>query len=131
MSSLTTADLSALATLVDFARGPGYVLDFSDREFSQFFGRELGINIDDPIFATRRTSKGKRLRTFLEQTDNATARRTLEALWSARTALLENMSQSDPVGASDERYQALIGRLGGASNIKARPSPPPTPVTIT
>lgn len=65
MSSLTTADLSTVAALVNFVRSPGYVLDFSDREFSKFFGRELGINIDDPMFAVGGASKGKRLRSFL------------------------------------------------------------------
>ncbi len=34
--------------LVDFVRGPGFVLDFSDTSFSDFFVSELKINIDDP-----------------------------------------------------------------------------------
>lgn len=126
MSSLTTADLSTVAALVDFVRGPGYVLDFSDREFSQFFGREFNINIDDPVYAVAGRSKGKRLRTFLEETDNATARRTLEALWSARSAFLAVTNQDDPVGTANQRYQTLIERVGGAG-VKT-PTAPPLPI---
>lgn len=37
MSSLKEFDLRAVAELVDFLRGSGYVLDFSDRTYSQFF----------------------------------------------------------------------------------------------
>ena len=38
-----------IENLVDFIRGPGFVLDFSDRSFADFFASELKINIDDPI----------------------------------------------------------------------------------
>lgn len=122
MSSLTTADLSTIATLVDFVRGPGYVLHFSDRDFSQFFGREIGVDIDDPIYVVAGKSKGKRLRTFLELTDNSTAKRTLTALWSARVAFLADTGQADPVGNSEERFRTVVGRLGSAPKAKSPPT---------
>lgn len=125
MSSLTTAELSTVSTLVDFERGPGYVLNFSDREFSQFFGREFGINIDDPIYATSGTSKGKRLRTFLEKVDNATAAQTLTALWSARAALLADTGKADPVGASEELFRTIMQRVGDIPKVDS--SKPPAP----
>lgn len=128
MSSLTTIDLSTLATLVDFVRGPGYVLNFSDREFAQFFGSEIGVNIDDPVYAVSGTSKGKRLRMFLEKTDNATARRTLEALWAARLSFLADTGQKDPVAAAQERYQTLIGRVGSVPGGKAAAVQPSLPI---
>jgi hypothetical protein len=31
--------------------GSGYVLNFSDRTFSQFFAEELNCDIDDPLYA--------------------------------------------------------------------------------
>ena len=114
VSSLRTAELATLATLVDFARGPGYVLNFSDREFSQFFGRELGVNIDDPKYSLEGGSKGKRLRTFLGATDDATAARTLKALWSAREELLLSTGQPDPVAQAQVRYSKLLNRLIGS-----------------
>ena len=116
-----------MSALVDFARGPGYVLEFSDREFSQFFGRELGINIDDPIYAVGGTSKGKRLRTFLEKTDNATAVKTLRALWEARVSILDRTGK-DPVGGAEERYRALLARLGSKAGTKPSSPAPSLPV---
>ncbi|MEO3431863.1 hypothetical protein [Inquilinus sp. CAU 1745] len=47
--------------LVDFIRGRGYVLDFSDSSFAAFFASELDIDIDDPAYARQGGSKGKRL----------------------------------------------------------------------
>ena len=44
--------------LVDFIRGRGYVLDFSDSTFSDFFTSELDVDIDDPIYAEHGGSKG-------------------------------------------------------------------------
>jgi hypothetical protein len=48
--------------LVDFVRGPGFVLEFSDTSFGNFFASELKVNIDDPKYAVNGGSKGKRLR---------------------------------------------------------------------
>jgi hypothetical protein len=128
MSSLTTADLSTVATLVDFVRGPGYVLQFSDREFTQFFVREIGADIDDSRYASSGGSKGKRLRRFLELTDNATAARSLEAIWTARILLLADRAQADPVAAAEERDRTLLGRLGSPFAATMPPPPPPVPV---
>jgi hypothetical protein len=44
----------------------GYVLDFSDRTFAEFFRSELTININDRKYFQGGTSKAKRLRTFLQ-----------------------------------------------------------------
>ena len=48
-----------------FDMGGGYVLDFSNRTFSEFFNEELGVNIDDPRYDAEGTSKAKRLRYYL------------------------------------------------------------------
>jgi hypothetical protein len=53
------------------------VLDFSDPSFSEFFASELKVNIDDPKYAVNGGSKGKRLRYFLQTSDDATAVRAL------------------------------------------------------
>jgi hypothetical protein len=74
--------------LVDFVRGPGFVLDFSDTNFSDFFVSELKINIDDPKYAANGGSKGKRLRLFLQTCDDTTVVRALEALWEHRSEYL-------------------------------------------
>ncbi len=48
-----------------FEMGGGYVLNFSDRTFAQFFAEEINIDIDDRRYAQQGTSKAKRLRFFL------------------------------------------------------------------
>jgi hypothetical protein len=64
MNSLRSVDLSLIDEIL---RGgeKGYVLDFSNRTFSDFFVRELDIDIDAPEYATDGISKAKRLRCFL------------------------------------------------------------------
>ena len=59
ISSLKPTDIRAIDELVDFDRGRGYVLDFSDRTFSEFFAAELDMDIYDPAFGEDGTSKGR------------------------------------------------------------------------
>lgn len=94
-------------------RGRGYVLDFSDPSFSDFFAAELDVNIDDPIYAENGGSKGKRLRCFLQKVDGATAARTLQALWEHRAEFLERTNQPDPVVNAEGRFLSLVARLTG------------------
>lgn len=110
MSSLKEIDLRTVDALVDFMRGRGYVLDFSDRTYSQFFAAELGVDIDDPIYKSHGSSKGKRLRKFFELADDATAARALRALWELR---LDHIGESkDPVAHAERKYLELLARLG-------------------
>jgi len=70
-----------------FEMGGGYVLNFSDRTFSEFFANELQIDIDAEIHRRSGTSKGKRLRCFFQTVDKVTAARTLRTLWEYREAV--------------------------------------------
>jgi hypothetical protein len=79
MSNLRAVDILFLDDL--FEMGGGYVLNFSDRTFAQFFADELNIDIDAPLYARNGSSKGKRLHCFLQTVDKATVVRTLNALW--------------------------------------------------
>jgi hypothetical protein len=89
------------------------VLDFSDSSFSDFFASELKVNIDDPKYAVNGGSKGKRLRYFLQACDDATAVRTLTALWEHRSEHLARTGGKDAVVNAETRYQGLINRLSG------------------
>jgi hypothetical protein len=124
MNSLSSADLAVIDALVDFARGRGYVLDFSDRTFAAFFSSELGVDIDEPRFADMGGSKGKRLRRYLQLTNDAAASQALTALWEHRTAYLSLTGITDPVPGAERRFQELIGKLGGGRE-KAPPTPQP------
>ena len=91
----------------------GYVLDFSNRTFAEFFREELRVNIDHPRWAVQGGSKAKRLRYYLRQANPQTALGTLSALWEYR----EVSSVTRDYPELDERVRAafsrIIERLGG------------------
>ncbi|UXS43112.1 hypothetical protein FY150_25055 (plasmid) [Agrobacterium tumefaciens] len=89
------------------------MLDFSDTSFADFFASELKVNIDEAKYSANGGSKGKRLRYFLQSCDDATALRTLTALWEHRSEYLARTGGKDPVVNAETRYQALINRLSG------------------
>lgn len=66
-SKLRSIDIRLIDDL--FGMGGGYVLDFSNKTFAEFFGEELGIDIDDPRFDAEGNSKAKRLRFFLKSAE--------------------------------------------------------------
>lgn len=101
---------------MDFVRGRGYVLDFSDSSFAAFFASELDVDIDNPVYARQGGSKGKRLRCFLQVVDDVTAIRTLRALWEHRTEVLTRTGRIDPVPNAEGRLLSLIARMGGAES---------------
>ncbi len=113
MSNIRSIDMMFLEDIFDTGKGKGYVLNFSDVTFSQFFAEELNIDIDDSIYAQSGSSKGKRLRCFLQTVDKPTAVKTLKALWEYREALLQRFGQTDNVENSRGRFLSLINRLEG------------------
>lgn len=120
MSSLRSIDLSLIDEVF---RGldRGYVLDFNNRTFSDFFVRELEIDIDAPIYAADGTSKGKRLRRFLGVVDDGTAARALRVLWEHREALRGSITP-DPMPRAAGQIHALIAKLEGPA--------PPMPMNV-
>ena len=88
--------------------GGGYVLNFSDRTFSEFFREELRIDIDDPLYARNGGSKAKRLRCFLQTVDKPTVARTLDSLWAYRDALQQRSGKADNVQNARARFRDLF-----------------------
>lgn len=109
MPNIRAIDMLFLDDL--FAMGGGYVLNFSDRTFSQFFAEELNCDIDDPAYAMNGRSKGKRLRCFLQAVDVLTLVRALKALWEYREAVRARDQLPDTVENAEGRLLALINRL--------------------
>jgi hypothetical protein len=111
-----------------FEMGSGYVLNFSDRTFAQFFAEELNVNIDDPVYAKNGWSKAKRLRCFLKTADSAMVVRTLNALWEYREAVRHRVGCEDNLKNAHGQLLTIINRL---SSDGAKPSAigvPPTSV---
>ena len=96
-----------------FGMEDGFVLNFSNRTFAEFFCEELGVDIYDPRWEVQGGSKAKRLRYYLRQANHQTALDTLNALWEYREAssvTAEYRELDDSVRAA---YFRIIERLGG------------------
>ena len=76
-----------------FESDPGWILDFSNRTLSAFFDEELNIDIDDKRYQEEGTSKAKRVRCLLKQTDRETALRVLGALWQYKTESMPEQAE--------------------------------------
>lgn len=83
MSSLTDIDKRYMEKLLDM--GGGYVLDYSDASYGEFFKRH-GINIHGPKYQTYGTSKGKKMRSFWEQEPDAIVGKVLSEMMDSYEA---------------------------------------------
>lgn len=106
MSSLKFHEKPIFEKLFD--RG-GYVLNFSDRTYSEFF-REHNVDIDDNKYKFNGQSKMKRLRAFWEIEPDALVGRVLEALLEY-ACITEQVDESDRSKAI-EVINRLTGRKG-------------------
>jgi hypothetical protein len=112
MSSLRSIELGLIDEI--FRGGDrGYILDFSNRTFSEFFVRELDIDINAPDYCVDGGSKGKRLRTFLSKVDDGTAARTLRVLWEYREAMMRSLNSVDSLPRAAGQITTLIAKLEG------------------
>lgn len=96
-----------------FEMGDGYVLNFSNKTFAEFFDDELGINIDDSRYDVEGTSKAKRLRFFLKTCDPQVRIQTLLALWEYREVDRRRNRTEETIQDAEEEFYSLIERLGG------------------
>jgi hypothetical protein len=77
LSDLTSIERRKLEKF--FEMSAGYVLNFSDRTFRDFF-YDYSIGIDDEIYKIRGTSKANRMRTFWDKDSNHNVGRIINAL---------------------------------------------------
>jgi Abortive infection C-terminus len=95
-----------------FGMGSGYVLDFVNRTFGEFFEDEFGINIYQDKYGTRGSSKANHLRAFIEAEDGFVVGRVLRRLWQERE---DTYVPADPARALPEavrtRFFDLVGRI--------------------
>ncbi|MFU1553357.1 abortive infection family protein [Aeromonas sp. A04] len=90
MSDLSGSERRKLEKL--FGMGGGFVLDFSDRTFGEFFD-EYRVEIDAPQYKAKGTSKANRLRTFWQIDSNYSVGRSI-------TGMIEHGSDTDSFGDS-------------------------------
>jgi hypothetical protein len=89
--------------------GSGYVLNFSDRTFANFFD-DQGITIYQEKYGFNGTSKAKHMRAFIEVEDAHTVSRVLLGLWQVREGI-HQYDQTDPHNKLKAKFFALIERL--------------------
>jgi predicted protein tyrosine phosphatase len=109
-SHIATIDMRIIDEL--FEMSSGYVLDFSDRTFAEFFETEIGVDIDAPRYHAEGSSKAKRLRYFLKLSDANTRIRVLSAIWEHRKAYHLMRHVADTVPNAEEQFRSLLERLG-------------------
>ena len=106
-----------------FGMEGGFVLDFSNLTFAEFFHDDLNIDIDNPHWAVQGGSKAKRLRYYLRQADRQIALDTLNALCKYREASRVTADYPELDDSVRAAYFLIIERLGGSH--RSRRCPPP------
>ena len=117
MSSLTAADKLYLERVLNMVGG--YVLNFTDATFAQFFD---GFNIDihGARYQTYGTSKAKKMRAFWEKESDVLVGRALTEMLDAYEALCDSDGRerdSTPLKKSREIVARLAGKLPEAESI--------------
>lgn len=91
----------------------GYVLDFTNPTFAEFFGEELGVSIYDSAFASSGNSKANRLRCYLRQASTYQILQTLQALWEYRETTRRRAGDAESIPEAKTEFFQLIENLGG------------------
>jgi hypothetical protein len=93
--------------------GSGYLLNFSDRTFGEFF-EDQGIKIYQEKYDFKGTSKANHMRAFMEIESPATVCRVLRELWTHRERRAEyNKTEAD--AQLRARFFAAIDRIENTS----------------
>lgn len=105
MSDLNSRERRKLESLLQM--GSGWVLNFNDRTYNEFFDEFVGVNIDDPKYQSHGPSKAKRMRSFWDQAPNGVVAQVLKEL--IEHARSYNILTADTALLAD--CQAIITRL--------------------
>lgn len=109
---LKTTDIKLMNEIFDMQGG--YVLDFSNQTFAEFFEDEFGIDIYNDQYSGGGTSKAKRLRFYLRQATTDSIVKILLALWEYKKSIIRRNKLEQVDEGLKEEFFSLIKRLGGA-----------------
>lgn len=98
--------------------GSGYVLDFSDRTFDDFFFETVNIDpsANTALFNGRGTSKAKRLRSFIERASPTLVAKVIRELWQYREHLTQYRASPDEEQIK-KLYFSTVSRLDGQADL--------------
>ena len=110
MVDLKRSEISLIEKFVAWPRGFGYVLDYSDRTFEEFFEDEFRIEIFVPAYQDRGTSKRHHLISFCLKEPSSIVTRVLRALADERRrlAIAHNSPLQDGL---QERFDELVAAI--------------------
>jgi restriction endonuclease Mrr len=94
----------------------GYVLNFSNKTFAEFFDAEFGLDINDQRYYAEGDSKAKRLRYFLKISDPTVRVRALRALWQYRELDRQRRQQEESVVNAAAAFDELLVRLSASAD---------------
>jgi len=109
MSSLTDIDKRYLEKLLEMQSG--YVLDYSDPTYGEFFARH-GINIHGAGYQKYGTSKAKKMRSFWEQENDKLVGEILTEMLDGYEADCE-LNDRELNSALLDKTRAIVARIGG------------------
>lgn len=116
MANLGTNDKQILERL--FQMSGGYVLNFTDRTFAEFFRDDLGVDIFDPKYNYASGSKANRMRGFWRVADDALVSRSIQKLLSYINTqiLLDHLDKKEFPEELLSRSKQIADALGGKSS---------------
>ena len=109
MSSLTDVEKRYLEKVLNM--GGGYVLDYTDATFEEFFYR-YKVNIHSDRYQTYGTSKAKKMRAFWEREPNALVARVLSEMLDSYEADCDLSGRECDTGLL-EKSRAIVAKLSG------------------
>jgi hypothetical protein len=115
MAQLKYSEKRILEDALDMSSG--YVLNFSDRTFAEFFD-DQGITIYQEKYGFNGTSKAKHMRAFVEVEDPFTVCRVMRQMWEHRESIPQyDADKADQNGQIKKRFFALLDRLESGAEV--------------
>jgi hypothetical protein len=110
MASVKRSDMRLIDQV--FGMESGYVLDFSNRTFSEFFENEFGINIYEEKIPGSRRVEGERAARFIDIEDGYLVEKVLHKLYDyrTRTIVVADAARALPA-ALEKQFFDPIGRI--------------------
>lgn len=110
-TKLKSIELEVIDEIFDMKSG--YVLDFTNRTFEEFFSDELNIEIYHDKYDADGSSKAKRLRCLLKVATDQERVKILISLWKYRTRLVKRNKLPEIDIHLIEDFSSLLQRIGG------------------
>ncbi len=116
MVALKRSEISLIERFVAYPNGLGYVLDFSDRTFDEFFEDDFRIDIYGGAYSGRGGSKRHHLISFCEQSDAFFVAKVLRSLADRRATIIRRSGTGSPDGL-EEDFVELIAKVEANSEL--------------